>query len=372
MLRGAADRARRSTVRGRAARGARRRAAGPRAAPTRTSPTCRRRSPRTAPASALLGELCAQHGLDVVAAYMGHVQDHAARAVAAAIARLPDGRCSRFADAHRRRHADRGRSCDARRRADWRIDFAGTGAGAAETTSTRRARSRVAAVLYVLRTLVGEPIPLNRGCLRPVELAIPPAACSIPGPERAVAGGNVETSQRVVDVLLARAGREGGEPGHDEQPDVRRRERSATTRRSPGARARARATGGRSGVHTHMTNTRITDPEVLEARFPVRLRSASRSGAARAARAAGAAATAWCASSSCSRRFGCRSCPIAACTAPFGLAGGERGARREEPDRGASTPAAAASRRQSGARLRIETPGGGGFGEIDPTGGDAG
>ena len=76
-----------------------------------------------------------------------------------------------------------------------------------------------------------------------------------------------------------------------------------------------------------MTNTRITDPEVLESRFPVRLASSSRCAAARAARGAGAAATASCASSSCSRRCPSRSSPSAACVAPFGLAGGPPGAR---------------------------------------------
>src|SRR5262249_55591259 len=164
------------------------------------------------------------------------------------------------------------------------IDFTGTGGVHPGNLNAPRAVT-VAAVLYVLRALVGAPIPLNAGCLAPVELIVPPGSILDPPPGAAVCGGNVETSQRVVDVLLGALGLAaasqgtmnnltlGTDRGSVPNGSVTRGGTDALAYYETicgGAGATAHAAGA-SAVHTHMTNTRITDPEVLEARFPIRL-----------------------------------------------------------------------------------------------------
>ena len=150
--------------------------------------------------------------------------------------------------------------------------------------------------MYCLRCLIDEDIPLNQGVLAPVRIVLP--ECMLNPPRRdspadcaAVVGGNVETSQRVVDVIFGALGVGRRQPRDDEQPALRRRHvrllRNDLRRRGRDAHA-----AGADAVHTHMTNTRITDPEVIERRYPVRCWS-SPSAAARAARAGTAAATAW-------------------------------------------------------------------------------
>ncbi|MCX4243461.1 hydantoinase B/oxoprolinase family protein [Paraliomyxa miuraensis] len=214
----------------------------------------------------LLEALVHEHGRPVVAAYMQHVQDNAARAVAEAIARLPDGE-SRFVD-----HTDDGTpiAVTVRIAGDRAaIDFTGTGPAVDGNLNAPRAIT-VAAVLYVLRCLVGEPIPLNRGCLEPVTLTIPPGSLLDPAPHHAVAGGNVETAQRLCDVLLAAMGIQAASQGTMNNLTFG----DATFgyyETIGGGEGASPEHDGVSGVHTHMTNTRITDPEVLEARFPVRL-----------------------------------------------------------------------------------------------------
>jgi 5-oxoprolinase (ATP-hydrolysing) len=152
--------------------------------------------------AALLGEIVARHGDATVRAYMRHVQENAAAQVAAEIARLPDGEHV-FADA-----LDDGtpiRVAIQVRGDRMVIDFAGTGAQVDGNLNAPRAVT-MAAVIYVLRALVGAPIPLNSGCLAPVEVRIPPGSLLDPAPGAAVCGGNVETSQRIVDVLLGALG----------------------------------------------------------------------------------------------------------------------------------------------------------------------
>lgn len=214
----------------------------------------------------LLHALVREHGAAIVRAYMQHVQDNAARAVAEAIARLPDGD-ARFVD-----HSDDGVPIAvALRIAGDRatIDFTGTGPAVEGNLNAPRAVT-VAAVLYVLRCLVGEPIPLNRGCLRPVELVIPRGSLLDPAPHHAVAGGNVETAQRVVDVLLAAVGAQAASQGTMNNLTFGD-DTFGYYETIGGGEGATPGRAGTSGVHTHMTNTRITDPEVLEARFPVRL-----------------------------------------------------------------------------------------------------
>ena len=128
-----------------------------------------------------------------------------------------------------------------------------------------------AAVLYVFRCLVGDDIPLNDGCLKPLKLVIPPGTFLSPAPGAAVVAGNTEVSPGHLQRAVRRAGRDRLLAGDDEQLPVRRRAPASTTKRSAAAPAPGRGFDGTSAVQTHMTNTRMTDPEVLELRYPVRL-----------------------------------------------------------------------------------------------------
>ena len=159
------------------------------------------------------------------------------------------------------------------------IDFTGTGPVLAGNLNANRAIV-TAAVMYCLRSLIDEDIPLNQGVLAPVRIVLPECLLNPPeGPTPETERGDGGRQRRNVAARGRRAarrtGRGGGQPGDDEQSVVRRRARSATTKRSAAAPApRPQATGA-DAVHTHMTNTRLTDPEVLEQRYPVRLREFS-------------------------------------------------------------------------------------------------
>jgi 5-oxoprolinase (ATP-hydrolysing) len=136
-----------------------------------------------------------------------------------------------------------------------------------------------AAVIYVLRLLIGEDVPLNQGLLAPIELVLPECLLNPPARERpkdcpAVVGGNVETSQRVVDVLLGALGLAAASQGTMNNLLFGDASFGYYETICGGSGATAQAPGA-DAVHTHMTNTRITDPEVLEARYPVRLQEFS-------------------------------------------------------------------------------------------------
>jgi len=218
-----------------------------------------------------LRALVESHGRDTVIEQMGSLAGRAADRLGAALRRLGDG-------VYR-----------ARERLDDGAPLAGTGTvdGGRATISFEgsapvhpgnlNATPAVvrSAVLYVLRLLVREPLPLNEGLLRPVELAIPPGmlAPSFPDDPRrapAVVGGNVETSQRLVDTLIKALGLAACSQGtmNNVLFGTDRFGYYETVCGGAGATADA---AGTAAVHTHMTNTRITDPEVLEHRYPVRL-----------------------------------------------------------------------------------------------------
>jgi N-methylhydantoinase B/oxoprolinase/acetone carboxylase alpha subunit len=197
---------------------------------------------------------------------MAFVQDHAAELVREATARLgPAPR--RFADA-----LDDGTPIVvtlSREGAELAIDFAGTGAEVPGNLNAPRAVT-LAAVIYFLRILVNRPIPLNGGFLRAVRVHVPRHSVLAPSPGAAVAGGNVETSQRVVDVLLGAPELAAASQGTMNNLSFRHR-RLRLLRDHRGRRRRRTRISGASAVHTHMTNTRITDVEVLESRYPVRV-----------------------------------------------------------------------------------------------------
>ncbi|MCA9582506.1 MAG: hydantoinase B/oxoprolinase family protein, partial [Myxococcales bacterium] len=214
----------------------------------------------------LLQRLVATEGVEVVHAYMGHIQANAGRATAEALAAWPDGHYE-WEDV-----LDGGARIRVRLSvvgARVRVDFSGTSGALSGNLNAPRAVT-VAAVLYVLRCLVGQSIPLNQGCLGPVELVIPPGSMLDPPPGAAVVGGNVETSQRVVDVLLAALGMSAASQGTMNNLGLGDEGFGYYETIGGGAGAMEGSTGA-SGVHTHMTNSRITDPEILEARYPLRL-----------------------------------------------------------------------------------------------------
>ncbi len=306
----------------------------------------------------LLLALCEAQGLEVVLAYMGHVQEHAARAVAEAIAALPLER-ARFTDT-----TDDGivLAVELVRTGDrLRIDFTGTSPAQPSNLNAPRAVT-VAAVLYVLRALVGQPIPLNKGCLRAVELVIPKGSLLDPPAGHAVAAGNVETSQRVVDVLFAALGIKAASCGTMSNLTIGDAGFGYYETIAGGEGASA-GHAGRSGVQTHMTNTRITDPELLEARFPIRVvRFAMRRGSGGPGR--------WPGGAGLVRELELLA-PLAVSILsdrrvrpPFGLAGGGAGAPGRNEIAGHDEPGRCSVLAPKGAKVVIETPGGGGFGEL--------
>ncbi len=239
------------------------------------------------------------------------------------------------------------------------IDFDGTGP---ENDGNLHAPPAVtlAAVLYVVRCLVVAAIPLNAGCLRPVSLSIPERSILSPSPGRAVAGGNVETSQRVVDVLLAALDRAAASQGTMNNLSLGDASFGYYETLGGGAGALPDHDGA-SAVHTHMTNSRLTDVETLEARFPVRATELSirrGSGGTGAHRGGDGLVRelellAPLEVSILSQR---RS------RAPFGLHGGDPGAPGRNWVGGREVGSVARVTVRAGERVRIETPGGGGWG----------
>ncbi len=312
----------------------------------------------------LLGEMMAEHGRQAMELTMTQLQQAAAHKVGREIGRLPNG-CYEFAD-----QMDDGTpicvalTIEGER---MRIDFSGTGAASRGNLNAPRAVVQ-AAVIYVLRTLVAERIPLNGGCLDPVEIQIPPGSLLDPPAGAAVVGGNVETSQRVVDVLLGALGRVAASQGT--MNNVTFGDESFGYYETIGGGAGAGdGFAGASGVHTHMTNTRITDAEVLEARHPVLLREFRfRPGSGGSGR--------WPGGEGLVREYEFRA-PVTVSllterrtTQPYGQNGGAPGMSGRNwvirtDGSIESLDGKARIELATGERLRIETPGGGGFGEAD-------
>lgn len=215
-----------------------------------------------------LRKMVEQFGLDVVQAYMRHVQDNAEESVRRVITRLKDGSFTLPLDngaqirvAVRVNAADRSAQ----------IDFTGT---SPQQTNNFNAPTAVcmAAVLYVFRTLVDDDIPLNAGCLKPLQVIIPPGCMLNPNPPASVVAGNVETSTCITNALYGALGvMAGGQPTMNNFTFGNARHQYYET--ISGGSGAGEGFDGTSVVQTHMTNSRLTDPEVLEFRFPVRLES---------------------------------------------------------------------------------------------------
>ena len=217
-----------------------------------------------------LGKMVAHFGLEVVAAYMQHVQDNAEESVRRVLDVLTDGHFAYELDAgHVIRVAI---SIDKAARAAT-IDFTGTTSQVATNFNAPTAVCK-AAVLYVFRTLVDDDIPLNSGCLKPLGIVIPEGSMLNPRHPAAVVAGNVETSQSITDALYGALGVMAAAQGtmNNFTFGNDRYQYYETVCGGSGAGPEFDGTGA---VHTHMTNSRLTDPEVLEWRFPVRLESFS-------------------------------------------------------------------------------------------------
>ncbi|KQP17853.1 hydantoinase B/oxoprolinase family protein [Pseudorhodoferax sp. Leaf267] len=215
-----------------------------------------------------LRKMVAQFGLDVVQAYMGHVQDNAEESVRRVITRLKDGAFTLPLDNGAQIQVAIRVNAAARSAV---IDFSGT---SAQQTNNFNAPTAVcmAAVLYVFRTLVADDIPLNAGCLKPLEVIIPPGSMLNPNPPASVVAGNVETSTCITNALFGALGlMAAGQCTMNNFTFGNARHQYYET--IAGGSGAGEGFHGTSVVQTHMTNSRLTDPEVLEFRFPVRLES---------------------------------------------------------------------------------------------------
>ncbi|MEU6774740.1 hydantoinase B/oxoprolinase family protein [Streptomyces sp. NPDC046759] len=307
-----------------------------------------------------------QFGLDVVHAYMRHVQDNAEESVRRIIATLRDG--------EHRYETDNGAVIQVALRVDHEtrsavLDFTGT--SPQQPGNTNAPTSVVmAAVLYVFRTLVADDIPLNSGCLKPLDVRVPAGCMLAPVHPAATVAGNVETSQAVTGALYAVLGAQAEGSGTMNNVSFGNEHVQYYETVASGSAA-GDGFDGADAVQTHMTNSRLTDPEILEWRYPVRVEDFRvREGSGGAGR--------WHGGCGVERRIrflepmtvavvsGHRRIP------PYGMAGGRPGALGENliaradgtttPLRGCDTADVA-----PGDTLVVRTPGGGGYGPVDGT-----
>lgn len=311
-----------------------------------------------------LHRMVAHFGLDVVRAYMGHVQDNAEEAVRRVISALRDGSYELLLDngavirvAVRVNAAERSAQ----------IDFTGT-SGQLENNFNAPSAVCMAAVLYVFRTLVNDDIPLNAGCLKPLHVIIPPGSMLNPHYPASVVSGNVETSTCITNALYGALGVQGASQGTMNNFTFGNAKYQYYETISGGSGA-GDGFNGTDVVQTNMTNSRLTDPEILEFRFPVRLESYEiRHGSGGVGR--------WHGGSGGVRKVRFLEAMTAAILsnnrihAPFGMAGGAPGAL------GSNTVLRAdgsseqlghigKTAMEPGDIFVVETPGGGGYGSAD-------
>lgn len=309
--------------------------------------------------------LVEQHGQQNVIANMRFIQRAAETKARAAIAKLPDG-LVRFEDS-----LDNGatiRVAIDKQNDELKIDFSGTDAVLTDNFNANAAIV-ASAVMYVVRLLIDDDIPLNEGVMQPVEIVLSncflnPQPASDPSASPPVVGGNVETSQRVVDVLIGALGIAAASQGTMNNWLMGNESFGYYETLGGGSGATSTAQGA-DAVHVHMTNTRLTDPEVLEVRYPVVLRQCSirrRSGGAGANRGGDGMIreVEFRVPLTVSLLTNRRNCQ------PWGSEGGGAGQAgvnlligRDGP---IVLPSCCQLDVQSGDRLRIETPGGGGAG----------
>lgn len=308
-----------------------------------------------------LERAAARHGLGTLRDYMRYVQDNAASCMREAISRLRPGSFRYEMDSGQviqvgiRIAGDRAH-----------IDFSGTSRQTGNNFNAPRAVC-IAAVVYVFRTLIERSIPLNEGCLEPLVITIPAGSMLDPAAPAAVAAGNVETSQCIVDALYGALGVLAASQGTMNNLTFGN-ERLQYYETIAGGAGAGPGFDGCDGVQTHMTNSRITDPEILESRFPVLVREV-------ALRRGSGGKGVWRGGDGIVRRLEFReplSCALLANhrrVRPFGLEGGEPGLPGEGSLHRASGAieqigATASFEVERGDLLTILTPGGGGCGQL--------
>ena len=308
--------------------------------------------------------LVGHYGPETVRAYMTHVRDNAEESVRRVVDRLEDGRFTCEMDGGERIALEI-RVDRSNREAE--IDFSGSSPQSEGNFNAPLPICR-ACVLYVFRTLVGAGIPMNSGCMKPLRVILPEGTLLNPRWPAAVVAGNVETSQCVVDALFGALRVMAAAQGTMNNVTFGN-DRYQYYETICGGSGAGPDFDGASAVHTHMTNSRLTDPEVLELRFPVLLREFRlRPGSGGAGRHRGGDGAVR------SIEF-LESMQLAVLsnrrrTAPFGLAGGQDaapGRARVERCNGEATELSARDKTRVGPGdlFVIETPGGGGFGTPD-------
>jgi len=318
-----------------------------------------------------LQTLCTQSGLETVSAYMNHALNHAEQAV---IQLLPSLKQGQFCYP-----TDQGAQVCVAISVDVQnqqatIDFTGTSDQQANNFNAPHAITR-AATLYVLRTLINQPIPLNDGFLRPIKLIVPKGCMLNPAYPAAVVAGNVETSQVVTDALYGaleiQAASQGTMNNLTFGDDTWQYYETLC-----GGTGAGKDYHGHHAVHSHMTNSRLTDPEILELRYPVRLsRFAIRENSGGSGKFNGG--------NGCERHFTFLKPMTVSMLSnhrmvpPYGMAGGEAGTvgkhfvmRAEQSTTEEFTDATSLNSTitlelNAGDNFAIHTPGGGGFGEVE-------
>jgi 5-oxoprolinase (ATP-hydrolysing) len=219
-----------------------------------------------------LRKMVAHFGLDVVEAYMGHVQDNAAESVRRVLERLPDS--SEYEYATDTGQVIRVKITVDRDKREATVDFTGTSPVMKNNFNAPEPVAR-AAVLYAFRVMVEGNIPMNAGCLRPINIIIPKGCMLRPAYPAAVVAGNVETSQHVTNAIFgamrALANAQGTMNNLTYGNEKYQYYETICSGSPAGRMNNGHGFNGTSGVHTHMTNSRLTDPEILELRFPVLL-----------------------------------------------------------------------------------------------------
>lgn len=308
-----------------------------------------------------VGRMIEHFGLDVVEAYMRHVQDNAEESVRRVIDALDDGSYAYETDLGA---IIRVRVTVDRENRSATVDFTGTSAQLPGNFNAPYAVAN-AAVLYVFRTLVDDDIPLNDGCLRPLRIIVPSGSMLAPAPPAAVVAGNVETSQAITGALYAALGVQAEGSGTMNNITFGNDHSQYYETIGSGSGA-GDGFDGASVVQTHMTNSRLTDPEVLEWRLPVLLEEFS-------VRAGSGGAGRWRGGNGAVRRLRFTE-PVTVSTLsshrkvpPYGMAGGAPGAlgvNRIERTDGTVVHLSGADSAQLGPGdvLVVETPGGGGYG----------
>ncbi len=310
---------------------------------------------------ALLHEI-ARRGLDAVSAYAAHVQDNAEACVRQVIDRIQDGSFTYPMDIGTIIHVSVRVNRQARSAT---IDFTGTSPQHDGNHNAPQAVTR-AVVLFVFRTLVGKPIPLNEGCLKPLTIIVPEGSLLNPRPGAAVIAGNTEVSQAACNALYGALGVVAASQGTMNN-FIWGNDAFQNYETIAGGTGAGPGFAGCDAVQSHMTNTRMTDPEVLEKRFPVRLE-------AWGLRPGSGGAGGFPGGNGAIRRLRFLA-PVTVTTlsgsrivAPFGMAGGGPGALGENwvewPDgRREKLPGNAECHLPAGAVFEMRTPGGGGWGK---------